>query len=82
MVTYPPDSREHKILSWLGEANEIDHRVEQEIVRLVATARHYEISWQSIGAVLGMSRQAAWERFGRSDPHPQRGRLPAEEEAA
>jgi hypothetical protein len=31
----------------------------------VAEARRQGKSWADIGAALGVSRQAAWERFGR-----------------
>ena len=37
-------------------------------VQLVATGhvvlRKRDVSWQKIGEALGVSRQAAWERFG------------------
>jgi hypothetical protein len=32
---------------------------------VVATAHHAGASWESIGKVLGVSRQGAWERFHR-----------------
>ncbi|MCG8656747.1 hypothetical protein EU513_12345 [Yimella sp. RIT 621] len=35
----------------------------------VAAARADGASWQAIGQVLGMSRQAVFKRFGRPDPH-------------
>lgn len=33
---------------------------------LVSTARRSGKSWTEIGAALGVSKQAAWERFARS----------------
>jgi len=32
----------------------------------VGQARHRGVSWATIGAALGMSRQSAWERFSAS----------------
>ncbi len=32
----------------------------------VAAARKEGLSWEAIGDALGMSRQAAWERFGKT----------------
>ena len=66
------NSQQRNVLSGLREAQEALRRDEQQVARLVAAAREYGISWQSIGKVLGISKQAAWERFGRGDPHPTR----------
>ena len=41
-----------------GETARIDRRIDS----LVAAAREIRASWQSIGKMLGMSKQAAWER--------------------
>ena len=38
------------------------------------------ITWQQIGRVLGMSKQAAWEKFGKPDLHPIRSLPPSAEE--
>jgi hypothetical protein len=35
------------------------------------------VPWQSIGHVLEISKQAAWERFGRDDPTQVAARRPA-----
>jgi hypothetical protein len=43
----------------LGEVN----AAEQKVVRIMAAARELGATWQQIGDVLGISRQAAWERF-------------------
>ncbi len=34
--------------------------------RLVEEARSQGASWETIAAALGVSRQAAWQRYGRS----------------
>jgi hypothetical protein len=42
------------------------HLVEQAtdaVGQLVATLRRRSVSWERIGAALGISRQAAWERW-------------------
>lgn len=55
-----------RALSGLREAHDALRRSELQVQDLVSTARKLGISWQAIGSVLGVSRQAAWERFGRS----------------
>lgn len=42
-------------------------RVDERITALVAAAREHGISWQKIGAVLGVSKQAAHEHYGSMD---------------
>lgn len=73
-------SQQINVLGGLREAHERLQQDEQEIARLVAAAREYGVSWSSIGSVLRVSKQAAWERYGKNDPHPARSRPPAEEE--
>lgn len=38
---------------------------EQKVIDLVVAARKAGASWQMIGAALDMSKQAAWERYGK-----------------
>lgn len=43
-------------------------RAEEENVRnCVFACRKAGLSWEAVGAALGMSRQAAWERFRHDD---------------
>ena len=63
------ETQQHHVLSGLREAHEERERSERLIESLVAAAREYGASWTSIGQVLGVTKQAAWERYGRSDPH-------------
>ena len=72
-------TQQRNVLAGLGEAHEEIQRNEEKVRRLVAAARGYGISWQEIGSVLGVSKQAAWERFGKNDPHPVRNRPPTED---
>lgn len=37
--------------------------LERKQVSIVAAAREIGVTWAQIGEVLGVSRQAAWERF-------------------
>ena len=39
----------------------------EELRSSVEVAREAGCSWAAIGKVLGVSRQAAWERFGKAD---------------
>lgn len=41
--------------------------VEQHEARAVDLAREQGASWTDVGAALGISRQAAWERFAPGD---------------
>lgn len=75
-----PNSQQQNVLSGLREALEALRRDEQKIINLVAAAREMGVSWQTIGDVLGISKQAAWERFGKSDPHPGRSLPPSQDE--
>jgi hypothetical protein len=38
---------------------------DRKVADLVAASREAGISWQMIGDALGISRQAAWERYGK-----------------
>lgn len=75
----PLRTQQMNVLDGLREAHDQVQRNEKELRRLVAAAREYGIPWQEIGAVLGVSKQAAWERFGKTDPHPARNRPPTED---
>jgi hypothetical protein len=73
------DSQQQNVLSGLREAHEERERSEREVTKRVAVAREYGLSWTAIGHVLGVTKQAAWERYGRADPHPVRSRPPSED---
>lgn len=80
-------SQQHNVLSGIDEALKERQRLQGEteaidtrIASLVAAGREYGITWQQLGRVLGMSKQAAWERFGKTDPHPIRSLPPSAEE--
>jgi uncharacterized protein with PIN domain len=75
----PLKMQQQNVLAGLRESHEQIRRSEDKISRLVAAAREMGVSWQSIGSVLGVSKQAAWERYGKNDPHPARNRPPEED---
>lgn len=67
-------------LSWLGDAGAELHLLaslaRQILARLpdaVAEARDQEYSWAEIGDLLGTTRAAAWQRYGRPG---RRGHIP------
>jgi hypothetical protein len=49
----------------LGSIHEAQEGLADQLVAAVAQARAVDCSWEMIGAMLGISRQAAQERFGR-----------------
>jgi len=49
----------------LGAAIAHQKNAEYDVVRAVADARDAGHSWAAIGRQLGMTRQAAWERWSR-----------------
>lgn len=54
---------EHDPLSGLGDAAGLSAAVEKLQRDLVVRARSDGCTWTSIGQALGITRQAAWERF-------------------
>lgn len=40
-------------------------RARRDLQAAVDAARDHGLSWAAVGHALGVSRQAAWERFGR-----------------
>ncbi|HEX3816355.1 MAG TPA: DUF3887 domain-containing protein [Mycobacteriales bacterium] len=62
------DDGEHA-LGAIGSARDAARAAEEGLAMTVAEARGAGHSWAQIGAVLGVSRQAAFQRFGRpTDP--------------
>lgn len=58
----PAAPGEHQVM--IESAARLIDGGEARLHSLVATARHDDVSWQSIGESLGVSRQAAFKRFG------------------
>lgn len=51
----------------IRRADELVRRSQERLSELVSTARSSGVSWQTIGDALGVSRQAAFKRFGTRD---------------
>lgn len=52
----------------IAEANEGIQAAKDRLAAAVEAARVERFSWQAIGVMLGISRQAAQERFGTKTP--------------
>lgn len=55
----------------IRQADELVRRAQARLVDLVVVARAAEVSWQVIGDALGVSRQAAFKRFGGAVVNPE-----------
>lgn len=60
------DWRDRTLAQSLEDAAEMRAGAEQLLVYRVAHARHAGMSWQQIGDGLGISKQAAQQRYGAS----------------
>ena len=60
-----------QLADWIATACEISAAAESLVALQVELARNYGVTWDAMAGVLGISRQAAWERFGT---HARRGR--------
>lgn len=65
MVAELPPSDQHTPLAAVAAAKELARTVEAELRDTVLAARTAGHTWQEIGDVLGTTRQAAFQRFGR-----------------
>lgn len=65
-VPFPsmPDATEDALLLRLGAAAALAASADTGLRGLVGLLRERQVSWSRIGLALGISRQAAWERFG------------------
>lgn len=48
---------------WILRVSELSTAAERLLALEIELARSYGVTWDEIGAALGVSRQAAWERF-------------------
>lgn len=55
------------ILMGVAAAVKLADLAHQTLAELVAQARRMGFTWQQIGDILGVSRQAAFQRFGQSE---------------
>jgi ATP-dependent Clp protease ATP-binding subunit ClpX len=57
---------DHALLEALGPSTEAVDRLREVLQQQIDILRRRDVSWAAIGEALGISRQAAWERFGPS----------------
>jgi hypothetical protein len=74
----PPDS----LLDWITQASARLLSAQAELAAAAARARQHGHSWAAIGTRLGISRQAAQQRFATPSPPPPQPARPAREATA
>ncbi|MBV9540155.1 MAG: hypothetical protein JO167_02720 [Alphaproteobacteria bacterium] len=62
-IEWPEDRPTAIVLGLLKAQNKTHEEVAARLQRSIDILRKREVSWQQIGDALGISRQAAWERF-------------------
>jgi hypothetical protein len=63
LITWERDLSDDALLELLPQVAAAGAQVERQLTGYVRKARAAGITWQRIGAALGMTRQSAWERF-------------------
>jgi hypothetical protein len=53
--------------AWISMVNELSAAAERLLAMEVELARTFGVTWDEVGAALGVSRQAAWDRFARPE---------------
>lgn len=48
---------------WISSTSELSAAAERLLALEIELARSFGVTWDEVGAVLGVSRQAAWDRF-------------------
>ena len=66
----PEDARDATHIRRIIAAAEALHAADSELRDAVMTAREAGDTWEVIGMALGVSRQAAYQRFGRASAQP------------
>jgi ATP-dependent Clp protease ATP-binding subunit ClpX len=62
-LNWPTNMETDKLLALLKAQERTHEDVAAKLHRSIEILREREVSWQQIGEALGISRQAAWERF-------------------
>ena len=62
-LDWPADMETEKLLALIKAQEKTHEDVAEKLQRSIDILRKREVSWQAIGDALGISRQAAWERF-------------------
>lgn len=58
-----PSGDETAFADWIATMCEVSAAAERLLALEIELARQYGMTWDALAAVLGVSRQAAWERF-------------------
>jgi hypothetical protein len=66
------------VLDWVASADAAARRARADLAAAVTRARSRGCSWTQVAGRLGITRQAAWQRFGQ-DPPPRPARSPRTE---
>ena len=64
-----PAGRQVDVLAWIGAAHERLNAADRTLAAAVTRARQAGHPWTDIGTQLGVSRQAAQQRFTRASAH-------------
>lgn len=62
-IDWPKALPDDALLKFLGSQDKMYQELRERVQETVDILREREVSWNDIGAALGVSRQAAWERF-------------------
>ena len=65
-----PTSAPFDVLGWVATAHHHASTAENTLTAAITRARQAGASWSAIGAQLGISRQAAQQRYARTHPKP------------
>ena len=63
-IRTPADTPTAQLTGMLAGYNKAFESIDQAMQDMVEILREREVSWAAIGEALGVSRQAAWKRFG------------------
>lgn len=63
-MSHPAVADHERLLATAGELDELVRGLRALLARLVVEVHDLGATWEEIGAALGVSRQAAHERFG------------------
>lgn len=63
-IITPEKQPTDKLISILASHNRASERIDAGMQDIVDLLRERDVSWAAIGEALGVSRQAAWKRFG------------------
>jgi hypothetical protein len=56
------------VLDWVADADAAARQARRDLAAAVTRARSRGCSWTQIAGRLGITRQAAWQRFGQAPP--------------